>query len=177
MSKRVKYMFFALALLVVAYLLGAELVRAEDVSLSWTNPTGEESCTAAGPLTDLAGTRIWQLVAEIDDPTAESVVLPAMLPGSYQFVATSYTESGSESRVSGTASKTVATFTAVAGSPVYQVVTIKNGFWLLPIGTVSGDTACIVGQTVNGKYAIPNTAVNWSAGATARPVLVVADCV
>lgn len=176
MSKRVKYLFIALAFAVLGFLLTAELVKAEDIQLSWTNPTGQEQCTSAGELTDLAGTRIWQLVAEVDDPLATSFVLPAMPPGSYQYVATSYTTSGSESRVSGKTMKTVESFTAAAGNTVYQVVTITNGFWLLPIGTVTSEVVCIVEQTVNGKYAIPNTAVSWSPGSTARPVLVVTDC-
>ena len=149
---------------------------ADDVTLSWNNPTGQEQCTDVGPLTDLAGTRIWELVAEIDDPATTTVTLNGKLPGDYQYVATSYTTDGQESRVSGKTGKTVTTFSAAAGSVVYQVVTISNGFWLLPIGTASGDVECITSQSVNGKYAIPTSSVSWSPGATARPVIVVADC-
>ena len=176
MSKRIKYLFIALTMGFIAGLLFVKVSRAEDVPLSWTNPTGTEECVAGPQLTNLAGTRIWQLVADIPDPSATSFVLPAMPPGTYSYVATSYDTDGDESRVSGRATKTVESFTAAAGNTVYQVVTINNGFWLLPIGTVTADTACIVEQTVNGKYAIPNTSVTWSQGATARPVLVVTDC-
>ncbi len=176
MSKRIKYLFIAITFGVLAWLAGAELVRADDVTLTWTNPTGQEQCTEAGPLTTLAGTRIWELVAEIDDPAATTVTLNGKLPGEYQYVATSYTTDGEESRVSGKTTKTVTEFMAVAGATAYQVVTINNGFWLLPIGTVSADTECIVNQSVNGKYAIPTSSVSWSPGATARPVLVVSDC-
>lgn len=174
--KRLKYLFVALTVGILIWLATATVTRAEDISLSWTNPTGQETCTNAGELTTLAGTRIWQLVAEINDPTATSFVLPAMPPGEYQYVATSFTTDGEESRVSGKTTKTVASFVAAAGAPVYQVVTINNAFWLVPIGTVAAETACITEQTVNGKYAIPNTAVSWSPGSTARPVLVVTDC-
>ena len=175
MSKRIKYLFIAITFGVLAWLAGAELVRADDVTLTWTNPTGQEQCTDAGPLTTLAGTRIWELVAEIDDPAATTVTLNGKLPGEYQYVATSYTTDGEESRVSGKTTKTVTEFIAVVGATVYQPVSIRNGFWLLPVGTVSADTACIVEQTVNGKYAIPNSAVSWSSGVIPKP-LVVTDC-
>jgi len=148
---------------------------ADDVILDWTNPTGQEQCTDAGPLTTLAGTRIWQLVAEIDDPATTTVTLNGKLPGDYQYVATSYTTDGEESRVSGKAEKTVTTFTAAMGAMVYQPVSIANGFWLLPVGTVSADVECIVNQNVNGKYAVPTTSVSWSSGVIPKP-LVVADC-
>lgn len=175
MSKRLKYLFIALTIGLFGYFAVSELVRAEDITLSWTNPTGTESCTNAGPLTTLAGTRIWQLVAEINDPAATTATLNAKLPGDYQYVATSYTTDGEESRVSGKTTKTVASFIAVAGAVAYQPVSINNGFWLLPVGTVRADVQCITTQTVNGKYAVPSDSVSWSPGVVPRP-LVVADC-
>ena len=163
--------------LIAAGCLGSILTtRADDVKLDWTNPTGQEQCTDAGPLTTLAGTRIWELVAEIDDPATTTVTLNGKLPGDYQYVATSYTTDGEESRVSGKAEKTVTQFTAATGAVVYQPVSIANGFWLLPVGTVSADVECIINQNVNGKYAVPTTSVSWSSGVVPKP-LVVADCV
>ena len=152
------------------------LIFAEAITLSWTNPTETVSYVPAGPYTNPAGTRVWVLVADIADPDATSFVLPAQPPGEYFFVATSYDTDGHESQVSGKASKTVTSFKAFANSTVYQVVTIKDGFWTLPIGTLSADTDCIVEHTVNGKYAVPQDNVVWAQGSTARPPLVVADC-
>ena len=103
------------------------------------------------------------------------MTLNGKLPGDYQYVATSYTTDGEESRVSGKAEKTVTQFTAATGTVVYQPVSITNGFWLLPVGTVSADVECIINQNVNGKYAVPTTSVSWSPGVVPKP-LVVSDC-
>jgi hypothetical protein len=152
------------------------LIFAETITLSWTNPTETITYTPAGPYTNPAGTRIWMLVADVNDPDATSFTLSSQPPGEYIFVATSYDDEGHESQVSGKATKTVSSFKALANSTVYQVVTIKNGFWTLPIGTLSADTECIVDHMVNGKYAVPQDNVVWAEGSSARPPLVVADC-
>lgn len=175
MSKRLKYLFIAILAGVLAWLAGAELVRAEDVTLTWTNPTETEQCTSGGVYMNPAGTRIWQLVQDVADPDTSTFTLTGYKPGAYTFVATSYDTEGVGSRISGHTEKTVTSFTAAAGATVYQPVSITNGFWLLPVGTVTSDIECIVEQTVNGKYAIPSTGVSWSQGVIPKP-LVVADC-
>jgi hypothetical protein len=150
--------------------------HAEDVTLSWTNPDRTFTMNDAGPYTNPAGTKIYLMVESTSDPAATTLTLPDMKPGTYEFVAVSVDDQGVSSPVSSPATKTVTSFKAPAGSTVYQVVTISNGLWALPIGTLSADTECIVEQTVNGKYAVPQDNVTWSPGATARPPLVVADC-
>lgn len=166
--------FWIVVMFVLIYSIPAAL--ADDVTLTWTNPTGQETCTDGGPLTNAAGTRIWQLVADINDPNATSYVIPNMVPGTYQYVATTYDTDGDESRVSGKATKVVESFMAPAGSTVYQPVSISSGFWMIPMGTLSADTACDATQRANNYYRVPVSAVTWNQGTTARPVFVVAEC-
>lgn len=150
-----------------------DISRADDVTLTWTNPTGQETCSDAGPLTDLAGTRIWQLVAEINDPTVETYTISGQLPGEYQFVATSFTDSGEQSRLSGSTTKTVTEFTVTDGT-VKTVVRTDNRFLLLPVGTVPMGTTCDPSNSVNGHYAVPRDQVTWSG--SVQPQVVVAEC-
>jgi hypothetical protein len=178
---RFKLLFFVATVTVVIWLFwGAKLVYAGEVTLSWTNPVEQEQCTNAGPLPDLKGTRIYELVAETTDPALTAVTLTGKLPGEYTYVATAYVldEEGNpvESRTTTNTVKTITEFKALAGATVYQVVTISNGFWLLPVGTVPVDTACNVNSVVNGKYGVPVDAIEWSPGTSARPIVVVADC-
>lgn len=149
---------------------------AEDITLSWVNPTETFTMTTAGAYTNAAGTKIYMEVASLEDPEATGYVLPGMKPGTYNFVAVSYDTEGVASPVSNEAEKVVTSFKATAGTQVHQVVTIKDGFWLLPIGTVEADTECIVDQEINGMHAVPVEAVTWSPGSTARPPMVVAVC-
>lgn len=162
-------------LIVLGFIGTVKVARADDVVLSWTNPIDTEQCSNAGPYINPAGTYIWQLVQDVADPNSETFTLVDYLPGDYTFIATSYDTNGVGSRISGQTTKTVTTFTAVAGATVYQPVSIKNGFWLLQVGTVTSDIECIVSETVNGKYAIPDTGVSWSPGVIPKP-LVVTDC-
>lgn len=148
----------------------------ESITLSWTNPTSTFTLTDAGPYTNPAGTKIYLLMDSTTDPTATTLTLPKMKPGTYEFVAVAVDDQGETSPISGATTKTVTSFKALAGSTVYQVVTIKDGLWTLPIGTLSLDTECIPEQQVNDKYAVPQSNVNWAPGSTARPPLVVADC-
>ena len=158
-------------LLLIMLLMPA--AHADDVTLTWTNPTGQETCSDAGPLTTLAGTRIWQLVAEINDPDAVTFTIPDQLPGEYSYVATSFTTDGEESRVSGKATKTVETF-VVTVETIYTVVRTNNRFLLLPAGTVPLGTPCDVDNSVNGKYAVDTDEVTWTGNI--RPQVVVAEC-
>jgi hypothetical protein len=177
MTSRIKTVFFVLAVLIVLWLaFGAKLALAGDNTLTWKKPTETESCTNAGPLTNLAGTRIWQLVADIPDPDIETYTIEDQLPGTYEYVATSYDETGAESRVSGKATKTVDSFIAVAGSQAYQPVMISNGWWMIPMATMDADTECDVTQNANGYYRVPPGSYTWLDGSTARPVMLVAEC-
>lgn len=155
-----------LMVLVLAFWLVLMLVpvvaKAGEVTLSWTNPTQQESCTNAGPLPDLAGTRIWMRVAEIDDPTAESVTLPALLPGTYQYVATSYDADGHESRVTQKAEKVIDTFKVGVDNTVYTTVKAEGKFLLIATGTVPEGTDCSTTQSVNGHYVVDPDLVAWS---------------
>ena len=151
----------------------ATMAFAGDVTLNWTNPTKGETCTDAGAIT-LTGVRIWQLVAQIDNPSQTSYVVNALKPGEYLFAATALDDQDNESRISGRASKTVDSFVAKVGAQVYQSVSIKGGYWLLPVGTIKTETACDITQSVNGKYAVPLSAVDFTG--TTEPLVVLADC-
>jgi len=157
-------------LLIVLLSLSA---HAGEVLLSWTNPTNGETCVDTSPIT-LNGVRIWQLVAEVNAPANDEYTLENLLPGDYMFAATAIDEADNESRISGRAAKTVDSFVAMTGATVYQVVSITDGYWLLPVGTVVTDTACDVSQSVNGRYAIQRSDVNFTG--TTNPLVVVADC-
>jgi hypothetical protein len=174
MTKRRAYGLIAFMAGIAGCLTFAELVRAEDTTLTWTNPTGGEECVAAGPIT-LAKTQIWQLIGETDSPDATSYVIEGLMPGVYTYAATAVDDTGRVSRLSGTTEKTIVSYSAPAGSTAYQVVSISGGFWLLPVGTLNDDTECNVDQSVNGKYAVPLTAVTMT-NPTSQPLVVVADC-
>ena len=98
------FLFAVAAVLYLAFCV--KTVMAADVVLSWTNPTDTEQCTAGGPYDNPAGTRIWRLIADIPDPTADAFTLVGYKPGNYTFVATSYSTDGTGSRISGEADKT-----------------------------------------------------------------------
>lgn len=173
MEKWLKRIFFVLAVGAVLWFVLADKVYADDVTLTWTNPTGQETCSDAGPLPDLAGTRIWQLVAEINDPLVETYTIPGQLPGEYTYVSTSFTDGGEQSRISGSATKTVTDFTVTEGT-VKTVVRTNDRFLLLPVGTVPLGTSCDVNNSVNGHYAVPRDQVTWSGNV--QPQVVVAEC-
>lgn len=166
--------------LLLCLVLITRAVRGEEVTISWDNPVAQETCTDGGPLTDLKGVKVYELVGQTMDPALTEVTLTGYKPGEYRFVATAYVLDADgnevESRTTASVTKTVTSFAAPAGATVYQVVTITNDFLFLPVGTVSADTECITSVSVKGKYPIPTTAVSWSPGTTVRPVLVVTDC-
>lgn len=165
----------------ILLIMWSSQAKAEDVTLSWNPPTESESCTNAGPVGELGGTRLWLLVADIPDPDITTYTFPAMKPGEYVYTSTAYLASnGAESRVSGKATKTVTTFQAAAGAQVFQPTTISSGFWMIPMGTLSADTACDVNTEVSSAgttyHRVPLDNVQWAPGSTARPIMVVAEC-
>jgi hypothetical protein len=172
-TKTKALVLFGIGLLICVLVLVSTCVRAEDTTLSWTNPTDTFEMTSAGPYTNPAGTKIYQLVAVVNDPTAESVVLPALPPGEYTYVAVSYDADGVSSPVSGEATKTVTSFVAVAGT-VYYPIPQPNDVLMLPIGTVPVGTPCNPDLQVKGLFAVDTAAVIWAG--TARPLMVVAEC-
>lgn len=82
-----------------------------SVTLSWTPPTQNEDGSV---LTDLAGYRLhygtrqgeYDTTIGIDNPSVSTYVVEGLDPGTYYFVASSYTTSGIESRYSNVAVKT-----------------------------------------------------------------------
>ena len=83
-----------------------------SVTLSWTPPTQNEDGT---PLMDLAGYNIyWGTTAgsypdsvRLDNPGLSAYVVDNLVPGTYEFVATSFNESGVESAYSNSTTKDV----------------------------------------------------------------------
>lgn len=179
MKTKLRGFFFLLSVVVLLYLGFAKPAKAEDVTLTWEAPTGSETCTADSTVPDPINYRIYQMVAEVPGDTLTHT-FPSMLPGDYTYVATTVATDTDgnevESRGSGIATKTVATFKALAGATVYQPLSISTGFWMLPMGTVTADTDCDVTQRVNDYYRVPVEAVTWNEGTDARPVLVVTEC-
>jgi len=174
---RERWRVWSARLLLAAWLMILSLpytAEAGDAALSWTNPTSQEACTDAGPLPNLAGTRIYRLVAEIADPAAQSWTDTGLLPGTYQYVATSYTEDGANSRLSGTTTKEVTTFVAPAGAFAYGISQTRDIIVLQPVGTLRAETACSTAMSVNGRYRVPRDAVDWIG--SLRPEVVFAEC-
>ena len=142
--------------------------QAEDVVLSWTNPTSQETCTDAGSTT-IDGVHIWQLIDTI--PTLETLTIPALKPGSYTYAASAFNTDG-ESRLSGVTTKDVTGF-VVVDERAYIVAKLPSRFLLLVVGTVPLGTACDVDAEVNGFNAVPVSEVVFTG---ARDVIVVAKC-
>lgn len=164
------------------------VAEAEDVTLSWTNPTGTEITSPGPAYTNPGGTRIWQLIAEIPDPTQsiDTYTIPALKPGSYDFAATSYDDTGVESRITGKATKVVTDWTVI-DTRARIVAKTTNSVILSVVGTVPLGTACDVNIEIRGPvfgddgitienrtfYAIDPTSVTYTG---VEDVLVVAEC-
>lgn len=129
-------------------------VFAGDVTLTWTAPTGQEQCApAAGPPV-LAGFRIYQLVADIQDPDVTEYTFPGLLPDTYNYVSTALDTDGNESRMSGMAEKVVDTF-VTSDTKVYTMTSLENRIALVVVGSVPLGVACDPDQSVNGFHAVP----------------------
>lgn len=151
------------------------VVVAGETTLTWTNPTDTESCSPAGAYTNPGGTKIFMEVADIPDPDQliSSHTLPGLLPGTYRYMAVSYTTDGVLSRTSGEAEKVITDF-VTTGTTVFYVVQQPGTFVLLSVGSIPTGVPCDVTQEVNGKYAVPTDQVTWTG--TVRPLVVVAEC-
>jgi len=167
--------------IVLVLLLLSAPVWAEDVTVSWQAPTGTEECAAGTVDPILAGYRILQVVASIDDPAQLSHVFPGQLPGEYTYLSTAIDTEGNESRLSNEAIKTVTSF-QVSDDKAYTVAQSDGKFVAFIIGTVPVGTACNPDSMVKGEfdflpftaYGVPVTDVTIT-GDT-EPVMVVATC-
>jgi hypothetical protein len=160
------------AFIIIVLILGWFLPvpsQADDITLTWTNPTNQETCTDAGATT-IDGINIWQKVATIDAPATEYVI-PAMKPGTYTYGATAFNADG-ESRLSGIVEKTVAGYT-VQDERAYIVAKTNGKFLLLVVGSVPLGTPCDTTTEVNGYNAVPVDAVTFTG---VQDVIVVAKC-
>ncbi len=157
----------------IALLLFTVPAAAGDITLRWNAPTSTQICQPGPPPQNLAGYRIYELVAEINDPDAVEYVVEGKLPGDHSYVATAFTTINQESALSAATTKTVEAFETVGG-PVWDVIKRPDQFLLLVVGNVPAGTACDPEQSVAGKYVVPFDAVNWTG--TVRPPVVVADC-
>lgn len=165
----VKFFFIILIVVTVISFLFPPKVKADDVTLTWTNPVDQESCTNAGPTT-IDGVNIWQLVGTI--PSVDTTyTIPAVKPGSYTYAASAFNASG-ESRLSGVTTKDVTAFT-VTDQRVYIVAKTNGRFLLLVVGTVPLGTACDPNIEINGMNVVPVDQVTFTG---ARDVVVVAKC-
>ena len=120
-------------------LLFTTSVFAEDVLLEWELPTENVDGT---PLTDLAGIRVYELIADIPDPTATTYIDEDKFEGTYSYLATAYNSQNEESTRSNIAVKTSTSFVTVEPT-VYAIQQFRNKFLLLPVGTVALGLTCV----------------------------------
>ncbi len=163
---------FSFAVLITALVFWCAEVSAEEVTKTWTDPTHNEDGT---PIDQGENIRLWKLIDEV--PFGVETYTSEELPGTYTYAATATATNGAESKFSEDADRVVTLLSAEVGAQVFQVVSISNGFWLIPIGTLAVQGDCSPSQSVNGYHVVLNASVNWAPGSTARPVTVVADCV
>lgn len=166
-----EFLIFMVVILLIGWFFPPP-AQSDDVTLSWTVPTGSEACTPDPAPADVAEYRIFQLVATITDPSATSHVIPGLKPGDYTYISTSVRSDGAESRISNETTKTIDSF-SVVDTRAYIVAKIPSGFLLLVVGTVPLGTACDPDTEVNGKNAVPVSAVTFTG---AQDVIVVAEC-
>lgn len=147
---------------------------AGDVTLSWNVPTRSEQCTVLPDTPpDLAGYQIWQLIAEIDDPSQTSYVISGLESGEYFYAMTASITNGAQSRVSDRVSKVVEPL-KVIDERAYVLAKIDNGILTSVAGTVPLDTACNEDIKVGDFYVVPVEAVTWTG--TVRDIMVLAKC-
>lgn len=161
-------------------------------ALSWTPPTQN---TDGSALTNLAGYRVvygtsasaLSQTIQIANPGVSAYCVTGLAANTWYFGIKAYNSAGGESDVSNVVTKTISnTPVPVVPSPpasltvaqgqliVYQVLGTDAGFQFLPVGTVAPGTACITTQQVNGRYAVPTSAVTWYG--SVKPKVVVAQC-
>lgn len=170
------------------------IALADQVTLSWTNATENTDGTpieATGP-TALVSTVIeWSMcdpetsmvqvpLQEVTVPASVTTHVIATGSGTFCFRAKHVNEAGESSDWSNVAVKTVNATPLPPGDLIAQAVTVysvsklTDGFLLLAVGKVPIGTSCDKTQTVNGKYVVPTSEVEWDT--SNRAPVVVADC-
>lgn len=161
-------------------------------ALSWipstTNTDGSAYSNAAGfrIVYGTSATTLTQTI-QIANPGVSSYCVTGLAANTWYFGVRAYNTAGGESATSNVVSKVItnapvpvvptapAALTVAQGQLiVYQVLGTDAGFQLLPVGTVAPGTACITTQQVNGRYAVPTSAVTWYG--SVKPKVVVAQC-
>lgn len=147
-------------------------------ALNMPAPTGDCGGTTQTPPT---GT-----IVNIPDPAARSYRVTNQANGDYFYALAALNQAGAISSWAGPATNTInrtsvsasvtvdVTAFSTSATAVYNVVKRDNGFVLVQVGTVPLNTLCDITQTVNGKYAVPVSAVTWSG--TVRTIVVVGTC-
>lgn len=172
---------------IVATGLFAFPALAGNAALSWTPPTHNTNGTT---LTNLTGFRVLYgtsptaltQVVQINSASQVAYTVEGLAPGQWHFTVRAVSATG-ESINSNLTTKTVLADPTVPNAPVVTIADLTvftiakrpGGFLLLPVGTVPAGTQCDPAQTVNGKYAVPVSAVTWT-GSARSDVVVVATC-
>lgn len=165
-----RYLF--VGLLLFWGMVTCSVVQAGEGALTWTAPT--KRCDGT-PLTNLTGYSLTYGQAQQDLPlTPTNFTVRGLSPGVWWFSLAAVDANNERSEFI-TVSKTVAPedFKTIA-TDVFTIVKRTDRFVLLKVGTVPLGTVCIPDQTINGHYAVPRSAVTWSA--LVRPDVVVAQC-
>jgi hypothetical protein len=126
-------------------------------------------------LTDLAGLELqwgtelgnYSDSITLDDPTLTGYTIENLSVGTWYFTALAFNESGVYSDPSNPVSKTILA--------VYGIVQSEDLVSLVEVGTVDAVVPCDTSQSVNGKYQVPRSEVDWLG--SVRPVVVFSDCV
>jgi hypothetical protein len=162
---------------------------AGEATLTWTPPTQNTDGTAYtnfGGFKIYYGTDATNLPSVVDIPdttnTKNTYTITGLAPTTWFFSMTAYNSAGGESDKSGVVSKTISSTVPLPPDPtfvtvettVYNVVKRDNGFVFVAVATVPLNTPCDITQSVNGKFAVPVSAVTWLG--TVKPIVVVATC-
>lgn len=155
-----------------ALLLLASAAGAGEMDITWTAPT--KNCDGT-PLTNLSGYALqWGQSGAQLPAGALTYKVTGLTPGNWWASIAALSAAGERSEFV-TVTKTVAqTEFSTVGGPAFTLVKKRDGFVLLPVGTVPAGVTCIAAQTVNGHYVVPRTAVAFSG--SVQPDVVVAKC-
>ena len=160
------------AVICIAYSKGAH--AESSVTLTWTAPTEQIINCQSEPVQGLAGFRIYELVADINDPAATTYVINERPPGTQTYVSTAYNTDGNESINSNSATKEIGPL-RVTGTTAYVIGTIPNKIVFFVVGTVPLGTLCFESQTVNGRYAF-DVIEMVPTNPASKPLVVYASC-
>jgi hypothetical protein len=183
-----------LRILFLCFLAMPTTALANQVTLSWTNATENTDSTpieSTGPTALVSTTIEWSAcdpeTSMVQVPLQEVLVSASVTTytittgsGTFCFRAKHINEAGESSDWSNVAVKTVNATSLPPGDLVAQAVTVysvaklTDGFLLLAVGRVPVGTGCDKTQSVNGRYVVPTSEVEWDT--SNRAPVVVADC-